>query len=229
MLSTVEENELPENEWIVVFYPQTCALRLHPTLDAAKQHISRHAWPLYIFKSPRDFQLRFDHFQLEKFWRGINENVTWRPSSHALGPFLPEDATPPDLPTEQFCKELWQYMQRVGDRVVRLFITKTKSKEHYELKLDKMKALIADTEVFKKTYPKQARLILEALSNQPSPYMLEADIEKLMNFLVAQGKIKTKQPAWRLMQFYRPQFIKDGYILRGQEDTYEEDEDDLAA
>lgn len=224
----IESNfeSLIQSEWVIVFYPTTCALRLHPTLHAAQASIAKLSWPIHIYRSPADFRLRHDHLALERFWRGLYAaTMKFGLPKYATGTISEHDATPPDLPTEAFCKSLWDLMERVGDRVIRLSTQFVRSKEHYEVVGKKIQDLMADEELFRDSYPKQARIILDALNRQESPYLLEADLMKLMNHLVAQGKLKTKQDSWRIFQYYRPQFIDNGLLVRGDEATETEDED----
>lgn len=218
--------ELPEDEWVVVFYPQTGALRLHPTVEAAKQHLSKYGFISHCYKSPKDFQTRHDHFALESFWRKIYDNATWRWPKEALGPKIAEsDAAPPDCDTERFTHELWSFMQRVGDRVKKLSVAQTRSKDHYFLNLVRMRELISDEETFKKSYPKQCRVIINRLSKYETPYVLESELERMMLNLLATGQLKTKQDPWLIFQYYRVQLIKDGLVARGNEGQ-EESEDD---
>lgn len=214
-MSEAETTVLPDDEWIVVFYPQTSALRLLPNMDLAKQHLSRHAWPINIFRSPLQFQQQFNHGQLEEFWLKLYERATWRPSPNSKELAQDSDATPPDLPTDKFCDELWKFMQRVGDRISGVSIHQTKSREHYEIKKDVISVLMADADGFKKSFPKQCRQIIEAIAELANPFVLEEELKQLMTTLVAYGKIKTKQNPWTLMQFYRPQLIEAGLIVRG--------------
>lgn len=222
----MSETVLPDDEWVMVFYPTTGALRLHPSLDAAKHSISRLSWPIHIYKSPLDFQHRFDHLELEKLWAKVYKNVAWRFPRTAVGKVSEADAIPPDAPTDDFVKLMWAFFQRVGDRVTRLSIQQTRSKDHYELHINKMKALIADEQAYKEKYPKQARIIFTRLAQETTPYILEKDLELMMNGLVALGQLKTKQPAWRIFQYYRPQFIDDGFISRGSEGAADDESED---
>lgn len=227
-LMSNETTEMPDNEWIVVFYPQTCAIRLHPTLEAARQHLSIHTFATNVYKSPLDFQKRFDHDDLEGFWTRICALADWRWPKYAKGPRLEhQDYQFPDCGTEAFTKELWALIQRVGDRVVRLSITQTRSKDHYQLNIPKMKALIA-SENYKKSYPKQCRAIIERMSEYDSPFQLESELERMMKALVVYGKIKTKQDAWLIFQYYRKQLMDDGLFSRGNEDSGYYDEDEAA-
>lgn len=222
-----ETKEMATDEWIVVFYPQTCAIRLYPTLEAARQSLPVSTFYSSVYKSPLDFQKRFDHFQLEAFWAEIIKWSDWRWPRLAKGPRLSDhDRIVPDLDTEGFTKELWALIQRVGDRIIRLSTSQTRSKDHYELNLPKLRDLVA-SEGFKKAYPKQCRIIIERLSRYESPYQLESELERMMKNLVASGLLRTKQDAWLIMQYYRKQLIDDGLISRGE--SLDEEEDDLAA
>lgn len=218
---------LSPNEWIVVFYPTTGALRLHPSLDAAKHSISPHSWPLHIYRSPLDFKHRHDHFALERFWNLVYKNCLWRMPRLALGNLEDWEPQGPDLPTEEFSYKLWEFFQAVGDRVTKLSIHKTKSRFHYELHLDKMRKLASDEVLFKQTYNKQQRVIFTRLCQMQSPYMMEIDLKKMMLELLASRLLKTKQDSWLIFQYYRPQFIKDGFISRGSDPTEEDDNEYL--
>lgn len=217
--------EMATDEWVVIFYPQTCALRLHPTIDAAKQHMSRIGFAVHCYRSPKDFQIKHDHLSLERYWKGICDNVNWRWPKTAQGPKLTEeDLTPPDCDTERFTRELWALMQRVGDRVKGLSLAQTRSKDHYCLNLNSLKELLLQ-EDFKKAYPKQCRIIIERLSKYETPYVLEKELERMMLNLVAMGQLKTKQDPWLIFQYYRDRLIKDGLVVRGNEGQ-EETEDE---
>lgn len=222
--------EPDDNEWIVIFYPQTGVIRLHPTLEAAKRHMSKSGFISHHYRSPKDFQARYDHFTLEKFWAMIVKDVQWRWRKTAKGPELTEaDLTPPDCDTERLSKELWNLMQRVGDRVRHLTSSQTRAKDHYVLNLTRLRSTVADEAEFKKKYPKQCRIIVERLSAYETPYVLESELERMMNNLVATGKLKTKQNSWLIFQYYRPQLINDGLIVRGNEGAEESDDEEEAA
>lgn len=224
-----ETQEMVENEWIVSFYPQTCSIRLFPTIEAARQQLSIHGFATNVFKSPLDFQKRFDHFQLEAFWIKIIENSDWRWPRLAKGPRLEDhEREVPDCGTEAFSHLLWSLIQRVGDRVVRLSVSQTRSKDHYELNLQKMRELVK-LEGFNKLYPKQCRVIIERLSKYESPYQLESELERMMKNLIVQGTLKTKQDPWLIFQYYRKQLMDDGLFSRGGEGTEYEGELDEAA
>ena len=132
-LLTAVPDALPVDEWVVVFYPRTCALRLHPNLHAAQTHLSKNSWPIHIYRSYNDLRLRHDHFDLEKFWRGIYEEITGKfglpkySLAKSNGGIHPEWEQVPDLPTETFARELWNFMQKVGDRVIRLSVNHVRS------------------------------------------------------------------------------------------------------
>jgi hypothetical protein len=215
---STEDIPLVEDEWIVVFYPRTSALRLYPTLEAARQQLARTTFATAVYKSPLDFQKRFDHHTLERFWRELYNIATWRWPKYAKGPKLEEvDAIPPNLGTEAFTHELWKFMQRIGDRVIKLSVCQTRSKDHYEINFNKIKSLMADEEKFKDSYPKQCRIIIERLSRYESPYQLEEELQLMMKNLVAFGHLKTKQDSWLIFQYYRKQLMDDGLISRGGE------------
>lgn len=212
-----EDHELVSDEWIVVFYPQTSAVRLHPTLEAARQHLSRTGFAINVHKSPMDFQKRYDHATLVKFWKELCKTANWRWPKYAMGPRLTEaDLDPPDLGTEAFSKELWNLIQRVGDRVIRLSVAQTKSKDHYELDLKKLRALVEDP-TFKDKYPKQCRVIIARMSKYESPYQLEEELQRMMRNLVASAELRTKQDSWLIFQYYRKQLMDDGLFARGKE------------
>lgn len=218
-------NELPDNEWVVVFYPQTGTARLYPTIEAAKQMMSKHGFAVHCYRSPKDFQTRHDHLALEKFWTRLYKTAAWRWPKTARGPMITEaDATPPDCDTERFTHEFWEFIQRVGDRVTRLSVTQTRSKDHYFLNLNKLRELVA-SEDFKGSYPKQCRVIIERLSKYETPYVLEEELERMMRNLLATAQLKTKQDVWLIFQYYRPQLIKDGLIVRGNEGIDEDVEE----
>lgn len=219
-----ETTELPDTEWIVVFYPQTCMIRLFPTVEAARQQLSKTGFYTSVYKSPLEFQKRFDHHDLEKIWVTICKNTDWRWPKYAKGPRLEEhDYLVPDCGTEAFTHLLWALIQRVGDRVNRLSVTQTRSKDHYELNLPKMRALVA-SEDFKKAYPKQCRVIIERMSRYESPYQLESELQRMMKNLLATAQLKTKQDVWLIFQYYRKQLMDDGLFSRGSKE-YEGQED----
>lgn len=73
-------------------------------------------------------------------------------------------------------------------------------------------------------YPRQARIILKAVLATNSAYHSEDELQKLMLNLIATGQLRTKQDHWRVFQYYRPQYINDGFLIRGggEFDTPEE-------
>lgn len=209
--------ELPEREWVVIFYPNTGMARLCPTLDFARNTVAASTFDRHVYKSPNDLRVRHDHFALESAWKTLHKSASWKLSSTAIGRVEDYPETPPDLPTEEFAKQLWEFIQDVGDRlkVVNLDTT-IKVKENYELKLGPMGKLIGDWETFKKTYNNQARAVFCALYEYQEQFLTEDQIRKIIYNLVVERKLKTKQEPWIIFQYYRPQFIKDGYVIRGR-------------
>jgi hypothetical protein len=211
-------NELPINEWVVIFYPQTGATRLCPTLDFAKNVLtSRASFASNVYKSPKDFRTRYDHAFLENCWRAAYRHASWVLPKTATGTLDKYEATPPDTDTETFCNLLWEFLQDVGDRLTQPRINTDKSKEHYEIKLEAMYQLIDAEKDFKNKYNNQARTVFEALYHNGQQFLDETQIKKLIFELVADRALKTKQKPWVIFQYYRPQFIKDGYIVRGRQ------------
>lgn len=207
--------ELPINEWIVIFYPRTGAVRLCPSLDYATQTLSSKSAAQHIYKSPNDFRTRHDHHSLESFWVLLHKHVSWGFPKTAVGSLENYSQQPPDVGTEEFCKLFWNFIQDVGDRLVAPQQEVQRSKEHYELRLSKMKELI-ESEDYKKTYNNQARTVFETLYQENKQFLVEDEIRSLILGLVAARRLKTKQDPWVIFQYYRPQFIKDGFIVRGK-------------
>lgn len=208
-------HELPQDEWVVIFYKQTGATRLCPTLDFAKHTVTSPHMYDTIYKSPGDFRQRHDHHTLENFWRAVYKNAAWRVPKTATGSLERYEETPPDVGTEEFCKLLWQFMQDVGDRLVKAAVKGDQSKDHHEIKLGLIRELIESGEI-KAKYNKQASILLAALLDYGKQFLLEDEIKRMILGLVASRELKTKQEPWVVWQYYRPQFIKDGYVLRGK-------------
>ncbi len=203
------------HEWVVVFYPPTGATRLLPNLDLVSTFVARSSTSPHVFKSPIDFQRRFDHLELEKMWKNVfkhPEGIGW--PNTAIGPLPTDDEkTPPDCDTETLTRELWHLLQRVGDRIYRVVPVQTRPKECYDVNLDLIQNLEASDD-FKKAYPKQCRVIISALK-KVGPTPLERQLKDMMLNLVATGQLKTKQDPWLIMQFYRKKLIDAGIISRG--------------
>lgn len=123
---------------------------------------------------------------------------------------------PPDTDTETFVKLLWEFLQDVGDRLHTPRMESTKTKENYELKLGDMNDLASDKEKFKEQYNNQARIVFTALLENGKQFLNEEEIKKIILTLVAKRALKTRQEPWVIFQYYRPQFIKDGFIVRGR-------------
>lgn len=209
--------ELPLREWAVIFYPQTGAARLCPTLDFAKNTVtSDSSFYSHVYKSPRDFRQRHDHAFLEKCWRELHKSVSWRFPKTAVGSLEDYSPEPPDTDTENFVNLLWDFIQDVGDRLTAPRMEASKTKENYEIKMDAVADLVADEERFKNTYNKQARTVLLALFNNQEQFLSEEQIKRIIFQLVAERELKTRQKPWVVFQYYRPQFIKDGFIVRGR-------------
>jgi len=211
-------SELPLNEWIVVFYPQTGATRLCPTLDFAHNY-SRQANNIY--KSPNDFRVKHDHHFLEKCWQvAYKRHAEYLPKS-ATGRIEDHPETVPDVGTEQLSRLLWQMLQDVGERLAKpstggMQHESAATKENYELNVGAINALIADEEAFKDKYNNQARTVLTGLFEANKQFLDEDEIRVIIYNLVSKRLLKTKQKPWVIFQYYRPQFIKDGYIVRGK-------------
>lgn len=210
----MSKNELPLNEWVVIFYPQTGTVRLCPTLDVAKEMVSASTAAKHLYRSPGDFRQRHDHHTLEKFWQAARKNAAFYLPKSATGNVDSHDETPPDTDTETFAKLLWRLLQDVGDRVRAPQQTQL-TKEHYELKRAEMQSLADDEAEFKERYNNQARKIFRALLDSGKQFLLEDEIRHIVLGLVVRRELKTKQDPWVVFQYYRPQFIRDGFILRG--------------
>lgn len=211
-------SELPLNEWIVLFYPQTGATRLCPSLDFAKSHCRS---PVNVYKSPNDFRVKHDHSFLEKCWKIIYSRHAQQLPKSATGSIDDYTEVPPDTGTEDFVKLLWQFLQDIGDRLATpesggAKNDTTATKENYELRLTEMSKLINDVEAFKYKYNNQARMVFETLYRGEKQFLDEDEIKKLIYTLVANRSLKTKQKPWVVFQYYRPQFIKDGFMIRGK-------------
>jgi len=210
-------NELPLREWGVIFYPTTGAARLCPTLDFARRTLtSDSSFKQHVYKSANDFRIKFDHAMLESCWRKAHETARWRLPKTAIGNLDEYKPVAPDCTTLELAELLWEMLQDVGDRLTAPRMETTKTKENYEFKLGDIHALISDEEKFKEKYNKQARTVLSAIYENRQQFMNEEQIKKLIYELVASRALKTKQKPWVIFQYYRPEFIKDGYIVRGR-------------
>ncbi len=208
--------ELPTKEWVVVFYPQTGATRLCPTADFAKNFVGANGFKSSAYLSPDDFRRRFDHVALERCWRQAHKHASWQMPKTAIGRIEDYSETPPDTDTATFVKKLWEFLQDIGDRVsTPQMKVEVKAKENYELKLGRMKDDLENGTV-DQIYNKQARTVFVALLENGRQFLTEEDIKKLIYSLVAERKLLTKQEPWVIFQYYRPQFIKDGYVIRGR-------------
>lgn len=212
-------SELPIDEWVVIFYPQTGSTRLCPTLDVAREMVSESTAARHVYRKPGDFRQRHDHHALEKFWVSAYKNASHYLPKTATGNLDSHESEAPDVDTETLAKLFWQLLQDVGDRVraPQIRVESGKKKDHYELKLLSMREF-ADSEEFKSTYNKQARTLFLALLDADKQFMTEDEIRKLVLGLVASRQLKTKQDPWVVFQYYRPQFIRDSFILRGGSD-----------
>lgn len=211
--------ELPLKEWVVIFYPTTGAARLCPTLDFARKAVtSDTAFYQHVYKSANDFRVKHDHLTLERCWAELHKMVSWRFPKTAVGKIEDYSPEPPDVDTETFARMLWEFIQDVGDRLraPQMSGTKSQTKENYELKLGDMQKLISDTDAYKEQYNNQARIVFSALVDNGEQFLGEDQIKRLILSLVVERKLKTKQEPWVIFQYYRPQFIKDGYIIRGR-------------
>lgn len=207
--------ELPINEWIVVFYPQTGSVRLCPTLDYAEQMLSsKSSFSQHVYRSPADFRQRYDHPTIEKLWKAAHKNAAWSFPKTATGKLEDWDLTPPDCGTEDLCARFWNMLQDIGDRV-QAPVEKTKgSSRTYEFKLAEMKAF-TESDDYEERYNNQSRVVFEALLNERRQILTEDEIRTIIYGLVASRRLKTRQEPWIIFQYYRPMFIKDGYVVRG--------------
>lgn len=211
----MSSDQLPVDEWIVLFYPQTGAARLCPSIDFAKNSVGAKSFLSNGYKSPADFRFKHDHAKLENCWRLVHEHHSWSMPKTAIGKLEDFSPDPPDCGTEEFCNRLWEFIQAVGDRLTKPRIqVMGKPKEHYELKLALMKDAVENGTV-QEIYNKQARTLFLALLDTGKEFLNEEEIKKLIYGLVAARALKTKQEPWVIFQYYRPQFINDGYVVRG--------------
>lgn len=208
--------QLPLKEWIIIFYPQTGATRLCPSLDFAQNIVGQKSFLQNGYKSPNDFRVKHDHTKLEDCWRKAHKHHAWSFPKTAIGSLEDYSPEPPDCGTEEFARRFWEFLQDVGDRLTRpRDQVMGKPKENYQLRVVDMRNLVADTEAFKEKYNKQARIVFQCLLDTDKEFLTEEEIKKAIYGLVATRTLKTKQEPWVIFQYYRPQFIKDGYVLRG--------------
>lgn len=211
----MSSDQLPINEWIVVFYPQTGATRLCPSIDFARNHLGAKSFLVHAYKSPNDFRVRHDHAKLEDCWKLVYSHHAWKFPKTAVGSLDDFSPEPPDCSTEEFARLLWDFVQAVGDRLTKPKMqVMGKPKEHYELKLGLMREAV-ENGTLKEIYNKQARTVFLALLETGKEFLNEEEIKKLIYGLVAARALKTKQEPWVIFQYYRPQFINDGYVVRG--------------
>lgn len=208
--------QLPHNEWVVIFYPQTGSTRLCPSLDFARNFLTSAASMSNVYRSPADFRSRHDHHSLEKFWLVARKSAAFHLPKTASGNLDDHPVEPPDVDTETFCKLLWQLLQDIGDRLETPIIRTEKTKEHYEFKLQLMRDLVEDPQAFKELYNNQARTVFTALLDSGRQFMSEEEIKRLIFGLVGDRKLKTRQKPWVIFQYYRPEFIKNGHVIRGR-------------
>lgn len=213
-------SELPLNEWIVIFYPQTGATRLCPTLDFAHKHLKTIV-TTNLYRNPNDFRVKHDHAFLEQCWRTVHARHTDYLPKTATGRIDNHEYDPPDMGTEEFARRLWQLLQDVGERLSEPETGGSKNdvtatKENYEFRLGDMGSLISNEAAFKDTYNNQARTVFQALWDKNEQFLDEDEIKKLIYTLVANRALKTRQKPWVIFQYYRPQFIKDGFVIRGK-------------
>jgi hypothetical protein len=209
---------LPVKEWIVIFYPQTGAARLCPSVDFAQNIVSsKSAFAQHVYRSPNDFRVRHDHVKLETCWKLLHKSASWQLPKTAIGKLEDYDPEPPDCGTEEFAKRFWEFVQDVGDRLsTPRMAVMGNPKENYQLRVVEMTKLSGDEEAFKNKYNKQARTVFRALLDTGKEFLTEEEIKKAIYRLVAERALKTKQEPWVIFQYYRPQFIKDGYVVRGR-------------
>lgn len=211
-------NELPLKEWIVIFYPTTGVVRLCPSLDFAHNQAGSPATiAKHVYRNPADFRARHDHATLEKAWVEVYKFVNWRFPKTAIGKLEDFDITPPDVDTETFCKLLWEFAQAVGDRLSTPRLGADKTKQNYQLKLGDMRVLMENEKLFKEKFNNQARIVFTALFDNDEELLTEDRIKKIIYRLVADRQLKTKQEPWIIFQYYRPEFIKSGYMIRGRQ------------
>ena len=197
-------------------------------MDFARNTISGAGFHTSVYKSPNDLRVRHDHATLEKAWKAVHKTATWKMPRTAVGSLEDYESTPPDVSTEEFAKLLWNFIQDVGDRLMAPMMSGTKSqtKEKYEFRLGEMSKLAADEEAFKNKYNKQARIVFQGLLDNNEQFMDEDEIRVLILDLVAARQLKTKQKPWVIFQYYRPEFIKDGYVIRGRKPKTDRPGDD---
>jgi len=147
----------------------------------------------------------------------MHKTASWKMPKTAIGKIEDFSPEPPNCGTEEFAKLFWDFIQNVGDRLStpRMAVMGT-PKHNYQLRLSEMDKLYEDTEAFKDKYNKQARCVFTALLNIGKEFLTEEEIKKAIYRLVAERQLKTKQEPWVIFQYYRPQFIKDGYVIRGR-------------
>lgn len=130
----------------------------------------------------------------------------------------------PDSYSGDPAHRLLRVCYEVGDYVKRAGLVQSGKQVQRHLYQFNLKFIAEKVETWR--YPRQARIILKAVLATGSAHHTEDELQKLMLNLLSTGQLKTKQDQWRIFQYYRPQYINDGFLIRGggEFDTPEEDD-----
>jgi len=205
-----------EGDYVVVFFPQTLSVRLFKTLE----NVGRlYNWSVYrhdVYVKPEQLAAKFTTVKLVEFCERANLDQL------------------EGLTALELAQRLWSWCQETGDLATK-FDGRTKGLEEdkYLIRVDLLKEM---TEEIAKL-PKQARIIATAFAEAEKTTYSEDELTTFAVNLAVSGKLKTKQDARRVVDYYRGALADLGVMTyssrreRKEEDSDNDSEDsaDLAA
>lgn len=188
----MEEEPMSDGVAVLIF-PES--VRIFNSRTQAENWYSRKT-ASYVLESVKDLDKQYYDYQLEQ----IEENLVRLYGNTST--------------SNSRNQRIWDMAISNGDRVQKPrpgIIPSSKKQYTFHLTVYQEEKHVRDL------YPKQARIILDGLAKGLDLGFHDDDVRALIINLVATQQLKTKQEPFRLFQYYRPRYIEDGFLSRGDQ------------
>lgn len=201
---------------VIVFFKETLVVRVYPSLERAiLRYNSRHDRKKIIFADQEEMSRQLGAEEVRYYHKAIADK-TFSDRPGCLTP--PEGLTREDglfdfmNGGKPFITErLWNLMIAVGDQVKELQAQGGFQDDTlFTIRLDRMRTEDGLTRVG--AYNRQKKQICEALIELNLERPSEEELTAMMNKLVSNGVMKTKQDPWRIFRYYAPELGDDGFV-----------------
>jgi hypothetical protein len=211
-----------EKDWVVVLHNRTYLedprnkksqryhwfnFRLFPTLERIEYWYGDSIWKSNVFVNPRQLVKAMDEVEMFEFWKYCYLQI---PAKTSLLKHLrdtgqvPRFIDPLIIPKSltEMADDIWRMIQEKADRVTRVK-PGAGDPEHqnvYVIRIDRLKEKAEDVAAL----PRQCRIIAQQLLEAGKGAYTVDEMTQFMRNLVIHKKLKTKQDAMLVFQYYAP-------------------------